>query len=275
MREIIADWSPEIVIHLAAQAGVRYSMENPAAYLSSNLIGTQTLLEELKGSGVRHILIASTSSTYGGNAFLPFQELHPTHQPMSLYAATKIGMEALAHSYSHLWDLPTTCFRFFTVYGPWGRPDMALFKFVNAIERDEPIDVYGYGRMMRDFTYIDDLVHAVERLTETAPARGERIGAHDSLSTIAPYRVVNIGGGQPVQLLDFIDAVEQALGKNARRNMLPMQPGDVVATSADARLLRDLIGIIPSTPVDLGVAKFVEWFLPYRHARSGEALLAG
>jgi UDP-glucuronate 4-epimerase len=216
--------------------------------------------------GVRHFLIASTSSVYGANAAMPFRETDRTDHPLTLYAATKKATEDMAHSYAHLWKTPTTAFRFFTVYGPWGRPDMALFKFVAATLRGEPIDVYGHGEMKRDFTYIDDLVEAIARLMDKPPQEGFAVGPEDSLSPAAPYRVVNIGGGQPVGLLPFIDAVEKALGAPVRRNMLPMQKGDVPATWAAPELLRALTGYVPTTDVETGVRRFVEWYRGYYRA---------
>ena len=210
--------------------------------------------------GVRHLLIASTSSVYGANAEMPFRETDRTDHPLTLYAATKKAGEDMAHSYAHLWKIPTTAFRFFTVYGPWGRPDMALFKFVAATLRGEPVDVYGEGRMSRDFTYVDDLVEAVIRLIDTPPQQGQPVGPLDSLSPAAPYRVVNIGGGRPVGLLDFIDAIARALGRPIARRLLPMQKGDVPATSASPDLLRALTGYVPATNVETGVRAFVEWY---------------
>lgn len=254
---------PEVIVHLAAQAGVRYSLEHPESYVSSNLVGTFNVLEAAQAAQVRHLLFASTSSVYGGNTKLPFQETDPTHTPMSLYAATKKAGEAMSHSYAHLWGIPTTCFRFFTVYGPWGRPDMALFKFVAAIETGEPIEIFGEGNMERDFTYVDDLIEAVTRLIGVAPETGNPVaadGVTDSLSPVAPWRVVNIAGGQPVGLMDFVDSIERHLGKTAVRELLPMQKGDVVGTHADAGLLRALTGYVPTTSVDVGVKAFVEWY---------------
>lgn len=260
---------PEIVVHLAAQAGVRYSLDHPEAYASTNLTGTFNLLEQARAAAPRHLLIASTSSVYGGNQALPFREIHPTDAPMTLYAATKKAGEAMSHAYAHLNGLPTTCFRFFTVYGPWGRPDMALFRFVAAIEAGEPIDIYGAGRMRRDFTYVDDLVEAVTRLIGTPPKSGHPVvapGVTDSLSPVAPWRVVNIAGGQPVALLDFIAAIERALGRPAKRRLLPMQPGDVPETWADAGLLEALTGYRPQTGIETGIGAFVAW---YRKAYAG------
>lgn len=266
LETAIADFAPDVVIHLAAQAGVRYSIEAPRTYHDSNLTGTFNLLEVLRQTGTQHLLFASTSSVYGGNETVPFGETDRTDFPISLYAATKKAGEAMSHAYAHLFGLPTTCFRFFTVYGPWGRPDMALFKFVSAIGRDEPIDVYGEGHMQRDFTYIDDLVEALVRLIPLPPARGQSIdvpGSMDSLSPVAPWRSVNIGGGQPVGLLPFIDTVEAALGKKARRNLLPMQQGDVQQTHAAPALLMALTGFAPKTSVEAGVSAFVDWYFSY------------
>jgi UDP-glucuronate 4-epimerase len=253
-------FAPDVVVHLAAQAGVRYSIENPAAYISANVVGTFNLLELARELKPRHLLLASTSSVYGGNEAMPFEERHRTDFPVSLYAASKKACEAMSHSYAHLFGVPTTCFRFFTVYGPWGRPDMALFKFVRAIENDQPIDVYGEGRMRRDFTYIDDLVEAIVRLMDAAPVTGKPAGEVDSLSPVAPWRTVNIGGAGPVGLMEYIDAIEAALGKKAQKRMLPMQAGDVTETFADASLLQNLTGFRPQTDVRTGVAAFVDWF---------------
>ena len=250
---------PDAIVHLAAQAGVRYSLENPRAYVDSNLTGTFNVMEIAREMQVQHFLLASTSSVYGANARLPFRETDRTDHPLTLYAATKKATEDMAHSYAHLWKIPTTAFRFFTVYGPWGRPDMALFKFVAATLRGEPIDVYGGGNMQRDFTYIDDLVEAIVRLTGRPPREGEPVGELNSLSPAAPYRVVNIGGGRPVGLIDFIDAIERSLAMPVRRRLLPMQKGDVPATSASPELLNALTGYVPSTGIEEGVAAFVAW----------------
>jgi UDP-glucuronate 4-epimerase len=256
--------SPEIIIHLAAQAGVRYSLEQPQTYIASNLVGSWHVLELARELQPAHLLMASTSSVYGANAKIPFCERDRADEPLSLYAATKKGMEALAHSYSALFDIPATMFRFFTVYGPWGRPDMALFKFVEAIEQGHPIDVYGQGAMARDFTYVDDLVDAIVRLAPLAPQVGAPTASRcPSLSTCAPFRTLNIGGGQPVGLMEFIATIEQCLGRKAVLNMLDMQPGDVPRTFADPSLLRDLIGYVPATSVREGVDAFVEWYRAY------------
>jgi UDP-glucuronate 4-epimerase len=255
-------FGPDVVIHLAAQAGVRYALEAPGAYVESNVIGTFNLLEVMRETAPKHFLFASTSSVYGGNVSMPFAETDRTDFPVSLYAATKKAGEAMSHSYAHIFGIPTTVFRFFTVYGPWGRPDMALFKFVRAISRDEPIDVYGHGQMERDFTYIDDLVDGIMALTATIPGE-HKSTPHDSLSTVAPYRTINIAGGTPVRLMDFIKAIEDVLGRPAKMNMLDMQPGDVVATHADSTLLKEMVGGVPSTPVTEGVSRFVGWYRGY------------
>ncbi|WP_370676038.1 NAD-dependent epimerase [Pleomorphomonas sp. PLEO] len=260
---------PEVIIHLAAQAGVRYSLENPRAYVDANLVGSWNVLELAKACEVKHLMLASTSSVYGANDKVPFAEADKTDEPLTLYAATKKAMEAMGHSYAHLWKIPTTAFRFFTVYGPWGRPDMALFKFVDAIEKGEAIDVYGEGNMRRDFTYVEDLVEAIVRLVPVAPSEDNRVtaeGVIDTLSKQAPFRIVNIGGGQPVGLLDFITAIEQALGKPATRNLLPMQKGDVPQTFAAPDLLKALTGYVPDTDVPHGVKNFVEWYRTWNNA---------
>ncbi|MCF4164622.1 NAD-dependent epimerase/dehydratase family protein [Zavarzinia compransoris] len=254
---------PDVICHFAAQAGVRYSLENPGSYVRSNLVGSFNVLEAARETTPGHLIMASTSSVYGGNREMPFRESHAADHPLTLYAATKKSSEAMAHSYAHLWKIPTTMLRFFTVYGPWGRPDMALFKFVDGIMKGRAIDIFGEGRMSRDFTYVDDLVEAIARLVPCIPREGEPCGDHDSLSPVAPFRAVNIGGGQPVPLLEFVDAIETALGLAAERNMLPMQKGDVTDTFASADLLRDLTGYVPSTPVGVGVSEFVSWYRAY------------
>lgn len=256
----IAAHRPRVVLHLAAQAGVRYSIENPAAYMSANLQGTFSLLDVLRDHPPEHLLFASTSSIYGANPKQPFRELDRTDYPVSLYAATKRGCEALSHSYAQLYGIPITCFRFFTVYGPWGRPDMALFTFVRRMQAGEAIDVYGDGQMHRDFTYIDDLVASILALIDRVPVAGEAVSVNDSISPTAPWRVVNLAGGAPRSLSDFIAAIEQRLGVTAVRNVLPMQPGDVVGTHADPSLLRELTGVVPSTPLEQGVDAFITWY---------------
>lgn len=260
---------PDIVIHLAAQAGVRYSIENPRSYLESNLVGTFELLEAARAFPPGHMLLASTSSAYGANSEMPYRETMKADHQMSFYAATKKANEAMAHSYAHLFGLPVTIFRFFTVYGPWGRPDMALFKFTKAMLAGDAIDVYNHGEMMRDFTFVEDLVEAIRRLVDTPPTRPDKpedIADGDSLSPVAPWRIVNIGNSRPVQLGDMIAAVEEALGVEARRNLMPMQPGDVPATWADADLLKSLTGHVPQTDIREGVGKFVEWYRDYYQA---------
>ncbi|HWF75750.1 MAG TPA: NAD-dependent epimerase/dehydratase family protein [Caulobacteraceae bacterium] len=252
---------PEMVVHLAAQAGVRYSRENPRAYVDANLTGTFNVLELAKAAKVRHLLYASTSSIYGVSEKRPFEETDRTDHPLTLYAATKKAGELMSHSYAHLWDLPTTAFRFFTVYGPWGRPDMAPWRFAEAIDAGRPIEVYGDPtQIWRDFTYVDDLVEAIVRLMDRIPAKGQPVGGVDSLSPIAPWRVVNIGRGEPVKLDDLITATEASLGKPAVRRQLPMQAGDVPLTFASSALLLALTGYRPATPLNEGVTLFCDWF---------------
>ncbi len=266
LEKAMIDFQPDVIIHLAAQAGVRYSLENPKAYLDSNLIGSWNILELAKTLKVGHLMLASTSSVYGANPEVPFRETDRADEPLTFYAATKKATELMAHSYSHLYRVPTTAFRFFTVYGPWGRPDMALFKFVKAMIENREIEVYGEGKMSRDFTYIDDLVDSIIDLSRIAPSEENRVGGSvkDTLSHQAPFRVVNIGGGQPVGLLDFIEVIESVMGKPAKRKMLPMQQGDVPRTYASPDLLVALTGKKPETDVDTGVRRFVEWYLEHR-----------
>jgi UDP-glucuronate 4-epimerase len=268
----IGEFAPEIVIHLAAQAGVRYSLEKPAQYIDSNITGTFNLLEAARTYKPRHLLLASTSSVYGGNEKQPFSENDKTDNPVSLYAATKKAAETLSHSYAHLFGIPTTCCRFFTVYGPWGRPDMALFKFVDAIEHGTPIEIYGEGRMQRDFTFVDDVVEALLRLVDIVPECGAPFShgaVNDSLSPVAPWRAVNIAGGQPVELMHFVSTIEKALGQDAIKHMLPHQQGDMVQTVADTRLLHMLTGFLPQIPVAEGVARFTSWYSDYRQSVHG------
>ncbi len=260
LNEALASSKADVIIHLAAQAGVRYSLDHPETYVSSNLVGTSNLLEAARANPPAHLLFASTSSVYGANLKQPFAETDRTDGPLSLYGATKKSGEAMVHAYAHLWKIPATCFRFFTVYGPWGRPDMALFKFVSAIEQGRVIDVYGDGQMRRDFTYIDDLVEAVMRVIPVTPVEGKPAAPNDSLSPVAPYRVVNLAGGCPVDLMKFIETVENSLGRSARKNLLPMQPGDAAETIADPSLLKALIGSVPQTPIEHGVQAFVDWY---------------
>lgn len=266
LDQAIDDFRPEVIVHLAAQAGVRYSLENPRAYIESNLVGTFNVMEAARRHEVRHLLMASTSSVYGASTDMPFTETQKTDTPLTIYAATKKANEAMAHSYAHLWSLPTTMFRFFTVYGPWGRPDMAPYKFANAIAEGRPIDIYNHGDMYRDFTYVTDLVRGIRLLIDAAPQRPaspEDIAPGDSLSPVAPYRIVNIGNSDKIRLLDFIDAIETELGVPAKRNYMDMQPGDVPATWADASLLEHLTGYRPQTGYREGVARFIAWFRDY------------
>ena len=254
---------PNVIVHLAAQAGVRYSLEAPRAYIDSNLVGTFNVMEAARELKVDHLLMASTSSAYGANEEMPFKETDKADHPLTIYAATKKANEAMGHAYAHLHDLPVTMFRFFTVYGPWGRPDMAPFKFTKAILAGEPIDIYNNGDMWRDFTYVTDLVQGIAGLIDAAPVRPAsraEIAPGDSLSPAAPFRVVNIGNGQKVRLMDFIEAIEVATGKTAIRNFMPMQQGDVPATWADASLLERLTGRLPATDVRDGMRAFVEWY---------------
>jgi UDP-glucuronate 4-epimerase len=257
------DFAPDVIVHLAAQAGVRYSLENPKVYFESNVIGTFHVMEAARRLGVQHLLMASTSSVYGANEDMPFTEMEKADTQLTIYAATKKANESMAHAYAHLWNLPTTMFRFFTVYGPWGRPDLALFKFVEAMLEGRPIDVYNHGDMYRDFTYVEDLVRGIRLLIDAVPVRptdASEIAEGDSLSPAAPFRVVNIGNSDKVRLLDFVDAIEAELGIPAQRNYMPMQLGDVPATWADASLLERLTGFKPNTPVRDGIARFVAWY---------------
>jgi len=265
LEKSVAEFKPDVMIHLAAQAGVRYSLENPKAYLDSNLVGSWNVLEIARNHGIGHLMLASTSSVYGANPEVPFREIDKTDEPMTFYAATKKSMELMAHSYAHLYRLPVTAFRFFTVYGPWGRPDMALFKFVKAMIEDQEIEIYGEGKMSRDFTYIDDLVDSIVDLSAIFPGEANRVPAIDTLSAQGPFRVVNIGGGQPAGLLDFVETIERIMGKPAKRKMLPMQKGDVPRTFASPDLLVALTGRKPETGLDEGVKAFVQWYLDHRH----------
>ncbi|MEO6093232.1 MAG: NAD-dependent epimerase/dehydratase family protein [Novosphingobium sp.] len=266
LQAVARDFAPTAIVHLAAQAGVRYSLENPRAYIDSNIVGAFNLLEVARALKVDHLLMASTSSVYGANQQMPFTERQKADTQLTIYAATKKANESMAHSYAHLWDLPVTMFRFFTVYGPWGRPDMAPYKFVDAISAGRPIDIYNHGEMGRDFTFVTDLVRAIRLLIEAPPLRpasASDVAEDDSLSPVAPFRIVNIGNSEKVPLLDFIDAIEQAVGRDAIRNYLPMQKGDVPATWADATLLQRLTGYRPRTGYREGVAQFVAWFREY------------
>lgn len=266
IERVTDEFQPDVIVHLAAQAGVRYSLENPRAYIDSNVVGTFNIMEAARRLKVQHLLMASTSSVYGANEEMPFVETEKADTQLTIYAATKKANESMAHSYAHLWNLPTTMFRFFTVYGPWGRPDLALYKFVDAILKDRPIDIYNHGDMYRDFTYVDDLVRGIRLLIDAIPERPasrDDILDWDSLSPVAPYRVVNIGNSDKVRLLDFIDAIEDALGKKAIRNYMEMQKGDVPATWANAEALQNLTGYRPQTDFKDGIARFVAWFRDY------------
>ncbi|HEY6630280.1 MAG TPA: NAD-dependent epimerase/dehydratase family protein [Rhizobiaceae bacterium] len=263
---------PDIVIHLAAQAGVRYSLEKPHAYASANLTGMVNMLELCRALKPRHFLFGSTSSVYGMSDKPEFVETDPTDRPVSLYAATKKSGEVMAHSYAHLFGVPTTVCRFFTVYGPYGRPDMSLFKFVRAILRDEPIDVFGNGVHERDFTYVGDLVEAVTRLVDCVPEVGmpvAKVGVTDTLSAVAPYREVNIAGGKTVGLIRYIETIEEILGKKAKLNLLPIQPGDVMRTSGSPALLEALTGYRPDTGIREGLVSFIDWYVNDVHSRAG------
>ena len=267
LMDLFKEERPSVVIHLAAQAGVRYSIENPRAYLESNINGTFELLEAARAFPPEHMLLASTSSAYGSNEDMPYRETVKADHQMSFYAATKKSTENMAHSYAHLFDLPITMFRFFTVYGPWGRPDMALFKFTKAILNGVSIDVYNHGDMSRDFTYIDDLVHGMRLLMEAIPGdidfSKKNTDKMDSKSEVAPFRVVNIGNSQPSKLLDLILAIENSTGVEAVKNLMPMQAGDVPATWADTTLLHELTGYKPKMELSMGVQNFVTWYREY------------
>ena len=257
--------APDTVIHLAAQAGVRYSLENPSAYIQSNLVGFGNILENCRNFKINHLIYASSSSVYGGNKLMPFSERHNVDHPVSLYAATKKSNELMAHSYSHLFNLPTTGLRFFTVYGPWGRPDMALFIFTKAILEKKTINVFNKGQMVRDFTYIDDIVESIYRLINKKPINNKTFDFNDLKPNIswAPYKIFNIGNSKPTKLMDYIKAIEECVGKKAKINFEEMQPGDVEATYADTEILQDWIGFKPNTSISEGVEKFVGWYLKY------------
>jgi len=265
MEKLFAEEKFDKVIHLAAQAGVRYSIQNPHAYVDSNLVGFINVLEGCRHNQVQHLVYASSSSVYGGNTKMPFSEHDSVDHPVSLYAATKKANELMAHTYSHLYSLPTTGLRFFTVYGPWGRPDMALFLFTKAILEGRPIDVFNHGNMKRDFTYIDDIVEGVIRVMDRTAAANPEYDpiAADPATSNVPYRVFNIGNNNPVQLLDFIGAIENALGMKAEKRLLPLQDGDVPATYANTDLLNDWVGFVPGTSVEDGVGRFVSWYRDY------------
>jgi len=265
INDIFKEKKPKKVVNLAAQAGVRYSIENPSAYIQSNLVGFGNILEACRHNEVEHLLYASSSSVYGGNVKMPFKEQDSVNHPISLYAASKKANELMAHTYSHLYNLPTTGLRFFTVYGPWGRPDMALFLFTKAILENKPIKIFNNGHMTRDFTYIDDIVESMFRLLNKKPSSNINFKKDnpDPASSWAPYKVFNIGNSNPIALMDYIKAIESSLGIEAKKEYLPIQPGDVPSTSADTSLLEEWIGFKPSTSVKKGVNKFVEWYKDY------------
>lgn len=262
---VFAETQPDYVVNLAAQAGVRYSLENPYVYVDSNITGFLNILEACRHNPVKHLVYASSSSVYGANTNMPFSVHNSVDHPVSLYAATKKSNELMAHTYSHLFGVPTTGLRFFTVYGPWGRPDMALFLFTKAILEDRPIDVYNHGKMRRDFTYVDDIVEGVFRLIPTIAQRNDDWSSDnpDTATSFAPYRVFNIGNNQPVELMAFIQAIEKALGKEAKKNMMPLQDGDVPATFADVQDLMDTVNFKPNTSIESGIQRFVDWYREY------------
>ena len=265
LLRIFSDEKPDIVIHLAAQAGVRYSLENPFAYTKSNIDGFLSVLEACRKYPVKHLLYASSSSVYGGNTNFPFTEDQPVDHPLSLYAATKKSNELMAHSYSHLYRIPTTGLRFFTVYGPWGRPDMALHIFATKIVNSEPITLFNHGQMIRDFTYVDDIIESISRLLQLPPTINDSYNTQTPVpsSSWAPYRILNIGNGNPVLLIDYVRALETSLGVTTCINYAEMQPGDVTCTSSDTSKLAHLIGFRPDTPIENGIAQFVHWFKNY------------
>ncbi|MFC3094637.1 NAD-dependent epimerase [Alteromonas sediminis] len=265
MEALFAESEFDGVVHLAAQAGVRYSIENPHAYVDSNLVGFMNILEGCRHHAIAHLVYASSSSVYGMSEIMPFSEQHNVDHPVSLYAASKKANELMAHTYSHLYGLPTTGLRFFTVYGPWGRPDMAPFKFTKAILNNDPIDVYNFGNHRRDFTYIDDIVNGVVHALDTVATKDDAWSAQspNPATSKVPYRIYNIGAQTPVNLMDFIEAIESALGKTAQKNLLPMQPGDVPDTYADVQALIDATGYKPRTTLKEGIGKFIEWYRAY------------
>jgi len=265
MEQLFKEGRFKRVVHLAAQPGVRYSLDHPHAYVASNVVGFLTVLEGCRHHGIEHLVFASSSSVYGANTKMPFSVHDNVDHPISLYAATKKANELMAHTYSHLYGIPITGLRFFTVYGPWGRPDMAPSLFASAILEGRPIDVFNQGKMQRDFTYIDDIVEGVVRVLDTIPTPDPDFdpAAPDAASSSAPYRLYNIGNHEPVELMTFIETLETALGKTAEKNLMPMQPGDVVATYADTEALRAAVGFSPDTSLEVGLAKFAAWFSDY------------
>ena len=262
INKIFEEFKPTKVVNLAAQAGVRYSIENPSSYIQSNLVGFGNILEACRRNNVEHLIYASSSSVYGGNTNMPFSELHSVDHPVSLYAASKKANELMAHTYSHLYNLPTTGLRFFTVYGPWGRPDMALFKFTESILKDQPIEVFNNGNMVRDFTFVDDIAESLKRVISKTPTSDESFNKENPKlgSSWAPYKIFNIGNSNPIPLMEYINSIEKAIGKKAKINFKPMQMGDVQCTSADTKALEDFINFKPNTSIDEGISKFVDWY---------------
>lgn len=266
MEAVFERVKPEIILHFAAQAGVRYSLDHPRDYIDANIVGSFNIIDLARQHKAKHLVLASTSSAYGANQKFPFEERDSAPYPLTIYAATKLAAELIAHSHAHLYGVPTTALRFFSVYGPWGRPDMAFYLFTDKIIKGQPIDVFNKGDLLRDFTYIDDLVESIRRLMDHPPVMGGHIIRGDSLSPVAPYRLVNIGNATPVRLLDYIETIESAIGKTAVKNMVGMQPGDVQQTFADVRLLKALTGYTPNTDYKTGIANFVAWFRDYYKA---------
>ena len=265
LNDLFSDKRPSLVIHLAAQAGVRFSLNNPESYLESNLKGSFAVLEAARNYKPKHLMIASSSSVYGANPTLPLKENDKTDNQISFYAATKKAIENMAHSYSHIHDIPITIMRLFSVYGPWNRPDMALFKFTESILKGKPIDVYNHGNMQRDFIYIEDLIEAIYILTSCMPSiqRDGLVNSFDSISPVAPFRIVNIGNSKAIKICDYIEEIEKALKMKAKKNLIPIQDGDMENTCADIKLLENLTGYRPSTPISVGISKFIRWYKSY------------
>ena len=264
IKNVFKKFKPDFVIHLAAQAGVRYSIDKPRVYLKSNIEGTFNIIEASHQVGVKHLIMASSSSVYGANKKIPFKEIDKTESQLSIYAATKKANESMAHSYSNIWKIPITMLRFFTVYGPWGRPDMALFKFTKGILKDYPIDVYNNGNMFRDFTYIDDIVNGIFLLIKKIPNTKQlKKFKNDSLSSVAPFRILNIGNSKKILLLDFLKEIETVLNKKSKKNYMPLQKGDVRETLSNINLIKSLTGYNPKTNYKKGIAKFIKWYKNY------------
>lgn len=268
INNVTEKFQPEVIIHLAAQAGVRYSLENPRSYINTNIIGTFNIMEISKKLNIKHLLMASTSSVYGANIKMPFNENDKSDLPLTIYAASKKANEVMAHSYSNLWKIPTTIFRFFTVYGPWGRPDMALFQFVSSIIYEKSIDVYNNGEMYRDFTYVDDIVRGIILLIDKEPSINKNLFEGDSISPVAPFRIVNIGSNNKVKLNDFIKAIEKKIGKKAIKNYLPMQKGDLKATWSDNSIMKKLTNYSPKFNYEEGISNFIDWYKTYYDIKS-------